>query len=148
MIVVNQTYPEGCITECILLNEAMVYGMNYMPNGRKGSHKQGRGRWVDGDGQSAYPIDKRGKVYKFGQVQYRQARKWVLNLYVENDEWEKYEKSKLIIFYEGDLFITLPIHSVSSSTGITIDTYKVSYLMFKIGRSNKNRKSNRLHSLA
>lgn len=44
---------------------------------------------MDDDGQSGYPIDKRGKVYKFGHVHYQQARKWVLNMYVENGEWEK-----------------------------------------------------------
>ncbi|XXG82888.1 hypothetical protein AAC387_Pa10g0766 [Persea americana] len=72
--VVNHTYPEGCISECFLMDEAMMYAMNYMPNGTKGSHKQARGKWMDDDGLCAYPIDKRGKVEYLEIVQYQQAR--------------------------------------------------------------------------
>ena len=33
--VVNQTYPEGSIAECFLMEESMLYAMNYMPGGGK-----------------------------------------------------------------------------------------------------------------
>lgn len=67
--VVNQTYPEGSITECYLMNEAMLYAMNYMPDGTKKSHKQGQHTWLNEHGDCSYPIDKRGKVYKLDNVQ-------------------------------------------------------------------------------
>lgn len=38
--VMNQAYLEGSITECCLMDKSMMYVMNYMPNGTKGSHKQ------------------------------------------------------------------------------------------------------------
>ncbi|XXG73359.1 hypothetical protein AAC387_Pa07g2291 [Persea americana] len=90
--VVNHTYPEGCISECFLMDEAMMYAMNYMPNGTKVSHKQARGKWMDDDGLCAYPIDKRGKVEYLEIVQYQQARKWVLESSEENIAWKEYEK--------------------------------------------------------
>lgn len=87
--VVNQTYPEGCITECYLMEESMLYAMNYMPDSIERSHKQGHGKWMDEEGECAYPIDKNGKVYNLTSVQYQQARKWVLKHYTENAEWER-----------------------------------------------------------
>lgn len=76
--VVNQTYLEGSISKYYLINEAMLYAMNYMPDGTKKSHKQGRLQWMDKEGEVAYPIDKNGKIYILENVQYQQARKWVL----------------------------------------------------------------------
>ncbi|XXG73182.1 hypothetical protein AAC387_Pa07g2142 [Persea americana] len=56
----------------------MMYAMNYMPDGTKGSHKQGWETWLDDDRESAFPIDKKGKIEYLENVQYQQARKWVL----------------------------------------------------------------------
>ena len=74
---VNQTYSEAYITECYLMEESMLYAMNYMPDSIERSHKQGHGKWMDEDGECAYLIDKNGKVYNLTPVQYRQTRKWV-----------------------------------------------------------------------
>ena len=87
--VVNQTSPEGSIAECFLMEESMLYAMNYMPGGEKKRLKQGRGIWMDEHGTSAYPVDKKGKVYNLQNVQYEQARKWVLFHSIENVEWER-----------------------------------------------------------
>lgn len=87
--VVNQTYPEGSITECYLMDESMRYAMNYISGSREGSHEQGRGNFMDVDGECAYPIDKRGKQYVLDNVQYEQSRKWVLRQSTENADWEK-----------------------------------------------------------
>ncbi|XXG82307.1 hypothetical protein AAC387_Pa10g0287 [Persea americana] len=84
--VVNQTYPEGSIYACYLINEAMLYAMNYMPDGTKKSHKQGSLEWMDKEGEVAYPNDKNGKVYILENVQYQHARKWVLKHSTENVE--------------------------------------------------------------
>ncbi|XXG72914.1 hypothetical protein AAC387_Pa07g1908 [Persea americana] len=67
----------------------MLYAMNYMPNSIERSHKQGHGKWMDENGECAYPIDKNGKVYNLTSVQYQQARKWVLKHYTKNAEWER-----------------------------------------------------------
>ena len=71
------------------MNEAMLYAMNYMPDGTKKSHKQGQHAWLNEHGDCSYPIDKRGKVYKLDNVQYEQARKWVVKQFIGNAEWEK-----------------------------------------------------------
>ena len=71
------------------MDEAMMYAMNYMANGTKGSHKQARGKWMDDDGLCAYPIDKKGKVEYLEIVQYQQARKWVLESSEENIAWKE-----------------------------------------------------------
>ena len=45
--VVNQTFPEGSIYECYLINEAMLYAMNYMPDGtKKAISKEGWSGWT------------------------------------------------------------------------------------------------------
>ena len=59
--VVNQTYPEGCITECYLMEESILYAMNYMPDSIERSHKQGHGKWMDEDGECAYLLIKMGR---------------------------------------------------------------------------------------
>ena len=45
--------------------------------------------WMDEHGTSAYPVDRKGKVYNLQNVQYEQARKWVLFHSIENVEWER-----------------------------------------------------------
>ena len=87
--VVNHTYPEGCISKCFLMDEAMMYAMNYMPNGTKGSHKQGWETWLDDDRESAFPIDEKRKIEYLENVQYQQARKWVLESSEENIAWKE-----------------------------------------------------------
>lgn len=87
--VMNQTYPEGCITECYLMEESMLYAMNYMPDSIQRSHKQGLRKWKNDSDEYAYPVDKNGKVYNLSSVQYQQVRTWVLQHYNDNAEWER-----------------------------------------------------------
>ena len=44
---------------------------------------------MDKEGEVAYPIDKNGKVYILENVQYQQARKWVLKHSTEKVEMEQ-----------------------------------------------------------
>lgn len=56
------------------MDESMMYVMNYMLNGTKGSHKQVEQRFIDVDGEFAYPFDKKGKLHIMDQLKYQQAR--------------------------------------------------------------------------
>ncbi|RWR72518.1 hypothetical protein CKAN_00074600 [Cinnamomum micranthum f. kanehirae] len=87
--VANQRYPEGSITECFLMDESMMYAMNNVIDGENGSHKQGIKTLMDMDGDYSYPIDKKGKVIRLDNVQYQQARKWVLCHSTDNTEWKR-----------------------------------------------------------
>lgn len=87
--VVNHTYSEHSIAECFMMNELVLYVMVYMPDDTKGSHKQGQRTWMNVNGECFYPIDKRGKEYILDNVQFQQARKWVLRQSANNTEWEK-----------------------------------------------------------
>ncbi|RWR83659.1 Proline-rich receptor-like protein kinase PERK4 [Cinnamomum micranthum f. kanehirae] len=99
--VVNHTYPEGSILDCFLMDKAMMYAMNYMPNGTKGSHKQARWKWMDDDGLCAFPIKKKWKVEYLEIVQYQQARKWVLESSMENVAWKEDIKAGNILLDES-----------------------------------------------
>ena len=87
----NPTHPEGCIAERYIMEESMAYCMEYMPNGRMGSHKRGRGTFMDDDAECAgeYPIDKRGKVITLGGMEYQQVRRWVLQCSDAAIEWNE-----------------------------------------------------------
>lgn len=56
------------------MDKSMMYVMNYMPNGTKGSHKQVEQRFIDVDGEFAYPLGKKGKLHLMDQLKYQQAR--------------------------------------------------------------------------
>lgn len=86
----NPAHPEGCIAERYILEESMLYCMEYMPNGSKGSHKRAQYTFMDdGDEVDEMPLDKKGKQYKLGNVEYEQARRWVLRSFDETPVWEE-----------------------------------------------------------
>lgn len=82
--VTNHTYPEGCIAERYLMDEAMRYCMEYIPSSKRGSLKCAMANEIDG----GYHVDK-GKDYLLSTLQYQQARKWLLRKSDENVKWEK-----------------------------------------------------------
>ncbi|XP_058103455.1 uncharacterized protein LOC131247027 [Magnolia sinica] len=87
--VTNQTYPEGCIAERYILEESMMYCMDYMPDKMLGSHKRVKKIFYDegDDNADNFQIDKKGKSYLLTNVQYQQARRWVLQHHAENAQW-------------------------------------------------------------
>ncbi|XP_058077021.1 uncharacterized protein LOC131225475 [Magnolia sinica] len=87
--VTNQTYPEGCIVERYILEESMMYCMDYMPDKMLGSHKRVKKIFYDegDDNADNFQIDKKGKSYLLTNVQYQQARRWVLQHHAENAQW-------------------------------------------------------------
>ncbi|KAF9588810.1 hypothetical protein IFM89_016170 [Coptis chinensis] len=67
-----------------------MYCMEHMPNGSKGSHKRGKDRYIDDDGEfvSEKPLNKKG-VHTLTNVQYEQVRKWVLQCSKVAIPWRK-----------------------------------------------------------
>ncbi|KAF9590641.1 hypothetical protein IFM89_035959 [Coptis chinensis] len=47
----NPAHPEGCIAKRYVIEESIMYCMEHMPNGSKGSHKRGKERYIDDDGE-------------------------------------------------------------------------------------------------
>ncbi|KAF6133890.1 hypothetical protein GIB67_040654 [Kingdonia uniflora] len=99
LYVKNPTRPEACIVMRYITEEAIMYCMEYMPDGRKGSHKRGRDLFIDDDDEcsSEYPLDKKGTNHFLNPVKYEQPRRWVLESYDDIDEW----KEKRKIYIEG-----------------------------------------------
>ncbi|KAF9615217.1 hypothetical protein IFM89_022479 [Coptis chinensis] len=89
LYVTNQTFVEGCIQEQYLVEEAMMYCMEYIHDGNLGSHKNGRRVIMNEDIERAHPMDKKGKQYVLPNIEYQQVRKWVLTHSLENAEWEE-----------------------------------------------------------
>ncbi|KAF6161244.1 hypothetical protein GIB67_009131 [Kingdonia uniflora] len=87
--VLNTRYPEGSIAEQYLLGESMMYCMEYMYDGRKRSHKLSRKMLMEDDSEGASLLEKNGKPYVLGNLEYQQVRKWVLGRSDENDDWKK-----------------------------------------------------------
>ncbi|XXG41570.1 hypothetical protein AAC387_Pa01g2009 [Persea americana] len=46
----NMAHPEGCIAERYVIEESILYCMEYMPDGDRGSHKRTHQRFLDDDG--------------------------------------------------------------------------------------------------
>ncbi|KAF6152485.1 hypothetical protein GIB67_023179 [Kingdonia uniflora] len=93
--VTNKAYPEGCIAQKYLDEEAMMYCKEYMNDGAKGNYTRGLSTFGDYDDECAKPLDKKGKEYFLNTVKYEQAYKWVLRQAAENFEWvEKYNTFK------------------------------------------------------
>ncbi|KAF6173069.1 hypothetical protein GIB67_009989 [Kingdonia uniflora] len=84
----NPKRVEGCIANCYVLDEAILYCMEYIPNGRKGTHKRGRPTFMDDDADKEQPLDK-GNVIHLETLKYEQVRRWVLSSYDGIEEWEK-----------------------------------------------------------
>ncbi|KAF9622386.1 hypothetical protein IFM89_031189 [Coptis chinensis] len=88
----NQKFPEECITEQYLNEEAMRYCMEYIPSSKREIHNKKQRDALNDKSECGYPIDKNGKHYTLPSLQYQQARKWVLRKSIENANWEsKYE---------------------------------------------------------
>ncbi|KAF6143428.1 hypothetical protein GIB67_029597 [Kingdonia uniflora] len=87
--VTNKAYPEGCIAQKYLDEEAMMYCKEYMNNGAKANYTRGLRTFSDYEDECAKPLDKKGKEYFLNTVEYEQARKWVLQQAVENSEREE-----------------------------------------------------------
>ncbi|KAF6170417.1 hypothetical protein GIB67_014347 [Kingdonia uniflora] len=54
----NPKRVEGCIDNRYVLDEAILYCMEYIPNGRKGTHKRGQPAFMDDDADKEQPLDK------------------------------------------------------------------------------------------
>ncbi|KAF9622496.1 hypothetical protein IFM89_031900 [Coptis chinensis] len=80
---------QGCIQEQYLVEEVMMYCMEYIHDGNLGSHKNGRRVIMNEDIESAHPMDKKGKQYVLPNIEYQQVRKWVLTHSPKNVEWEE-----------------------------------------------------------
>ncbi|KAF9594713.1 hypothetical protein IFM89_034696 [Coptis chinensis] len=80
---------KGCIQKQYLVEEAMMYQMEYIHDGNLGSHKNGRRVIMNEDIERAHPMDKKGKQYVLPNIEYQQVRKWVLTHSLENAEWEE-----------------------------------------------------------
>ncbi|KAF6168877.1 hypothetical protein GIB67_038374 [Kingdonia uniflora] len=89
-----------------ITKEAIMYCMEYMPDGRKGSHKRGRSPFMD-DGDkcsSEYSLDKKGTNHFLDPVKYEQVRRWVLESYDDIDKWKEaslHIRRKHKIYTEG-----------------------------------------------
>ncbi|KAF6149965.1 hypothetical protein GIB67_008686 [Kingdonia uniflora] len=59
----NQKRVEGCITNRYALDEAILYCMEYIPNGRRGIHKCGRPTFMDDDADKEQPLDKGNVIH-------------------------------------------------------------------------------------
>ncbi|KAF6154560.1 hypothetical protein GIB67_017942 [Kingdonia uniflora] len=68
----NPKRVEGCIANLYVLDEAILYCMEYIPNGRKGTHKRGRPTFMDDDADKEQPLDK-GNVIHLETLKYEQV---------------------------------------------------------------------------
>ncbi|KAF6148002.1 hypothetical protein GIB67_024177 [Kingdonia uniflora] len=84
----NPKRVEGSIANRYILVEVILYCMEYIPNGRKGTHKCGRPTFMDDDVDKEQPLDK-GNVIHLETLKYEQVRHWVLSSYDAIEEWEK-----------------------------------------------------------
>lgn len=85
----NMAHPEGCIAERYIVEESILYCMEYMPDGDRGGHKRTRQRFLDDDGEcDEEPLDK-GKFINLTNVQHQQVRRWVLDSYGGIADWKE-----------------------------------------------------------
>ncbi|KAF6150907.1 hypothetical protein GIB67_000073 [Kingdonia uniflora] len=63
---------EGCIVNRYVLDEAILYCMEYIPYGRKGTHKRGQPEFMDDDVDKEQPLDK-GHVINLETLKYEQV---------------------------------------------------------------------------
>ena len=83
----NMAHPEGCIAEHYVIEESILYCMEYMPDGDRGSHKRTHQRFLDDDGEcDEEPLDKGRNVF-LTNTQHQQVRRWVLDSYRGIAEW-------------------------------------------------------------
>jgi len=84
----NKRYVEGSIAESYLVDESVMYCMEYMPNSSVGTHKSSRKDWLEEseDLTDEQPLGT-GHVMELNHVQFQQVRRWVLNRYENLEEW-------------------------------------------------------------
>lgn len=95
----NKRYIEGSIAEAYLVDEAVLYCMEYMPNSKIGCHKTSREDWLDESFEftDEKPLQVSGTIV-LNHVQFQQIRRWVLHRLADTNElneWEKYVRSFL-----------------------------------------------------
>ncbi|KAF6162584.1 hypothetical protein GIB67_003130 [Kingdonia uniflora] len=76
----NPKRVKGYITNRYVLDEAILYCMEYIPNGRKGAHKHGQPTFMD---------DNAKKEQSLEILKYEQVHHWVLSSYDGIEEGEK-----------------------------------------------------------
>ncbi|KAF6157091.1 hypothetical protein GIB67_041552 [Kingdonia uniflora] len=86
---------EACIANSYILDEAILYCIEYIPNSRRGSYKQGKPLFMDDDADDEQPRDKKGKNITFENLKFKQVRKWVLSCFDGVEEWEEKHKNYL-----------------------------------------------------
>ena len=60
----NAAHPKGCIVERYIVEESILYYMEYMLDGDKGNHKRTHERFLDEDGEcDEEPLDKGKNIY-------------------------------------------------------------------------------------
>ncbi|XP_058108119.1 uncharacterized protein LOC131251443 isoform X2 [Magnolia sinica] len=86
----NTAHPEGCIAERYIVEESILYCMEYMPNGERGSHKHTHQRFLDEDRVcDEEPLDNGKNIY-LTNIQHQQVRRWVLHCYDGIYEWKSW----------------------------------------------------------
>ncbi|XXG88810.1 hypothetical protein AAC387_Pa12g0973 [Persea americana] len=91
----NMAHPKGCIAEHYVIEESILYCMEYMPDGDRGSHKRTHQRFLDDDGEcDEEPLDKGRNVF-LTNTQHQQVRRWVLDSYRGIAEWHMKYKTYL-----------------------------------------------------
>ncbi|XP_026382968.1 uncharacterized protein LOC113278305 [Papaver somniferum] len=92
-LVRNRRYIDGCIARGYTLREASLYCMEDISEDGGGTHKHTRHAFLDDSGEFAdeTPLSN-AKDFHLNQVQFEQARRWVLSKFVGIDDWKrKYE---------------------------------------------------------
>lgn len=86
----NKRYIEGSIAEAYIVEESVLYCMEYMENPGFGSHKNTHEAFLDEDDEFAdeAPLEN-GKIIQLNHVQYAQACRWVLENFDGVEEWKK-----------------------------------------------------------
>ncbi|KAF6160819.1 hypothetical protein GIB67_036020 [Kingdonia uniflora] len=69
--------------------------MEYIPNSRRGSYKQGKPLFMDADADDEQPMDKNGKNITLENLKFEQVREWVLSCFDGVEEWEEKHKKYL-----------------------------------------------------
>lgn len=90
-LVRNRRYIDGCIARGYTLREASLYCMEDISKDGDGTHKHTRQPFLDDDNEFAdeMPLST-GRSVILTDVQFEQARKWILSKYVGIDDWERY----------------------------------------------------------
>ncbi|XP_026445224.1 uncharacterized protein LOC113345758 isoform X2 [Papaver somniferum] len=89
-LVRNKRYIDGCIARGYTFREASLYCMEDFSTDGDGTHKHTRQAFLDDDAEffDEIPLSK-AKSIKLTQVQFEQARKWVLSKYVGIEDWQR-----------------------------------------------------------